>query len=458
MHAVNDSMRFFVICVACCAALVLRAGADSAVAYVDANAPAGNQPPFDSPERASRSIVDAIATLSPGGKVVFAPNQRWTLESSFSAIGDFSLVGPDDLSTTIVGGNVSVNAGQRFENLIFSNNVVTVKAGGVLSNCAVRCGTGERSDGRALKVCGGLATDTTVEDFKGVGVLMDRNAESTLERCVVRGGQTPDDGNQYAIVSVLPEARAVLRNCVVAGNVTRCVAHGGTLGYLYTTGCGYSLNYKYTLVLDRCIVSNNQGRVAVMRLCNSGNVNLQLADSPRVYATNCLFAANKSIQVGESGSANRLFMCRGEFVNCTIAENETAAQVELFNLMNEGTGCPQNAAVAKFVNTIVSGNACMATYLPQYGDINARSCIFPEAVAGNYSAAGNLAGPAVFRGKGVAPHALKTRSPGCGAGDASIWSKGDFDLVGRPRLNRDGTVDMGCYASRRRLGPLFILQ
>ena len=222
------------VCVVCCAALVLRAGADSAVAYVDANAPAGNLPPFDSPERASRSIAAAIETLSPGGKVVFAPNQSWQLGSSFSAGGDFFLVGPPDRSTSIVGGDVTVHARQRFENLVFSNNVVTVKAGGVLSNCAVRCGTGERSDGRALKVCGGLATDTTIEDFKGVGVFMDRDAESTLERCVVRGGRVEDEaGCQYAIVSVLPGARAVLRNCVVAGNVTRCVAHGGTLGHFY---------------------------------------------------------------------------------------------------------------------------------------------------------------------------------------------------------------------------------
>ena len=217
----------------------------------------------------------------------------------------------------------------------------------------------------------------------------------------------------------------------------------------HKSGCGYNdPNYKYDLVLDRCVVSNNQGRVAVMRLCQKGDLALSLADSPRVYATNCLFAANTSIQVGES-VAIRAFMCRGEFVNCTIAENATTTSMELFNMLNSGTGCPQNAAVAKFVNTVVSGNACMATYLPQYGDINARSCIFPEAAAGSYSAVGNLAGPAVFRGKGVEPHALKTRSPGCGAGDASIWSKGDFDLVGRPRLNRDGTVDMGCYASRR---------
>ena len=232
---------------------------------------------------------------------------------------------------------------------------------------------------------------------------------------------------------------------VVTNNITRCFMSGGILGYAYAQGVSsWPVNYDYNLILDRCVVANNQGRAGAMRLCNQGA--LKKSDpSPYVYATNCLFACNKSVAVEGSG-ATATFWGRGEFVNCTIAGNSPAGKV--FHLANQDAAtCPANAEVCKLVNTIISDNGDVPTYESTYGPITARNSIFPEAEAATYAGKGNLVGPAVFRGTGKTPYALKENSPGYGTGDASIWTLKDVDLVGKRRLNSKNSVDMGCYRS-----------
>ena len=425
-----------------------------AVVYVDQNASADNVPPYDSPDNAANTIEKGIANVKSGGKVILASNQTWDLGTALSRDERFFLVGPNDRSTVITGAGVSVNVNQVFENLTFVNDIVTVNAFGIISNCVVRGGVGTGFEGRALVVNGGLAVDTTIEDFKGNGVWMERDEVSTLERCVIRNGDGGlDTSKHYSSMAVLPSATAILRDCVITNNITRCSGSGGILGYAFTGNASdWAANYDYNLILDRCVVAENQGRCGVMRLCNQGA--LKKSDHcAHVYATNCLFACNKSVAVGTSG-ASATFWCRGEFVNCTIAGNSPAGKV--FHLANQDAAtCPANAEVCKLVNTIISDNGDIPTYDSTYGPITARNSVFREAEAATYAGKGDLVGPAIFRGTGTAPYVLTKRSPGYGTGDASIWTEKDLDLVGKRRLNSDKSVDMGCYRSHP-LGGLIV--
>ena len=436
------------------------------VVYVDANASPDNQPPYNSPDNAANSIEKGIANVKSGGKVILAPKQTWSLDTDLSC--DVSLVGPNDRSTVITGAGVSVNANQVLENLTFVNDIVTVKAGGVISNCVVRGGSGSGAHGLALGIEGGMAVDTTIEEFNGVGVLMLRDSVSTtacptLVRCVVRNARREGDPDEahYAIVSIGKQAQAVLRDCVITNNVNRSM-FGGAIGYVYVTGGGpipnFKLDYNYDLVLDRCVIADNQGRFGALRLSSSTSPAQDVA-LPHVYATNCLFASNKSINRGNQ-TANRTFLGRGEFVNCTITGNRPATvsgSKLLFNMVNT-TDCP-NAKACNFVNTVISDNDNATTYDTSggRGPISARNCIFPEAGDAAYTGKGDLVGPAIFRGTGTTPYALKKNSSGYGTGDASIWTKDDVDLEGKTRLNRNGSVDMGCYRSHLDLGLLLFV-
>ena len=196
-----------------------------------------------------------------------------------------------------------------------------------------------------------------------------------------------------------------------------------------STRFNFGGDYNYNLVLDRCIVAGNQGRFGVMRLNSSGSP-AEGVDLPHVYATNCLFVSNKSIDRG-TYAANKTFFGRGEFVNCTITGNRPATvsgSKLLFNMVNT-TDCP-NAKACNFVNTVISDNDNATTYDTSggRGPISARNCIFPEAGDAAYTGKGDLVGPAIFRGTGTTPYALKKNSPGYGTGDASIWTKDDVDL------------------------------
>ena len=140
-------------------------------------------------------------------------------------------------------------------------------------------------------------------------------------------------------------------------------------------------------------------------------------------------------------------VARGEFVNCTFADNVSAEGRFIIDASNsnEASGSQQNAGLIKFVNTVVSGNGSLATYNANYGQINASHSLFPEASA--YSS-DNLVGPAVFRRRQTAPYALNLNTAGSRTGDASFWESEALDIAGNKRINvRGGNkyVDMGCY-------------
>lgn len=425
------------------------------VVYVDKEASSDNQPPYDSQDNAVNSIQKGLEWLKPGGKMILAEKQTWNFGSAFSSTVSFSLVGPGDRSAVLTGEGVTVNANQSFENVTFLNDVVTVNAGGVISNCVVRGGLGEAFYGRALVVNGGLAVDTTIEGFKGNGVWMDQNKVSTLERCVIRNGNgaLTETWVGYSSVAILPNATAILRDCVITNNISRCRGSGGILGYAHVGEMSWDAQYDYKLILERCVVAGNQGRCGAMRLCNK-SLAAASGPCPLVYATNCLFACNRSVAV-ESSGASATIWGRGEFVNCTIAGNSPNGKV--FHLANESADSPKNVQCCKLINTIVSGNGSnVPTYNSTYGPVTARNSIFSEAGGADYAGKGNLTGPAIFCGTGETPYALKKNSPGYGTGDASIWGKWDVDLEGKTRLNYDGSVDMGCYRSHSNSGLLLI--
>ena len=190
------------------------------------------------------------------------------------------------------------------------------------------------------------------------------------------------------------------------------------------------------LILDRCAVVGNRGRMGVLRMYWTRSTN---PDVPaHLYATNCLFAGNQSIAIDKDSVASSTFYGAADFVNCTIVSNVTGEAAVLFN--------KAKSAECNLLNTIISGNTTVGTYEAESVP-SATYSMFPEA-GGTPASSKNVTGPAEFGKKDSVPYYLRRQSPGADAGDASIWSAADVDLRGKPRthaVNGGQAVDMGCY-------------
>ena len=393
-------------------------------AYVDTDAPDGREFPYNTPERAAKTITQAMDRLASGGRVYLKAGQTLNLanEDMSQWKASICLIGGGDHTTVLQAT---------------SSKPLTLQNGQSCSNVVVRGSVASNvgwSNG-AVNIVNGSLIDSIVEQFTQIGVLC---TAGRMVGCIVRNShQNPQVGNNASArggaVSLASGQRFVLEQCVISNVVSGAQYGAGAIGSLWE-GSGT----RPSLVLDRCQIVNCRGRSGAMRMGSN--------KQGYVYATNSLFAANQSIDRGAS-LANSVVVARGEFVNCTFADNVSAEGRFIIDASNsnEASGSQQNAGLIKFVNTVVSGNGGLATYNSDYGQITASHSLFPEAPA--YSS-DNIVGPAVYSGRGASPYALMLGTAGSRAGDASIWTADDLDLIGEKRLFIKGSViavDMGCY-------------
>ena len=381
------------------------------------------------------------------GEYALSPTAVHVVESQFPRTIRGGFVGtetsaderPASGQTILTGGgkiNFAVNC--LTDRLTFSNMAVEVSDGATVSNVVVNGSAGVGFDARAVVLNGGQLVDSVVENFDCAGVLFSANAIALVERCIVRNGFTSEGTVQdcaFAAVSYERDATAILRDCVISNNESRCGYGGGAFSCFGAWGSQTTLNpASNRLILDRCAVVDNRGRMGVLRLYwNNGS------DTPaHLHATNCLFAGNQAITIAQGLTASSTFYGAADFVNCTIVSNVTGETAVLFN--------KAKAKECKLLNTIISGNTTVRTYDAGYAP-SATYSMFPEA-GGTPASSKNVTGPAEFRERDSVPYYLRRQSPGADAGDASIWSAADVDLRGKPRthaVNGGQAVDMGCY-------------
>ena len=392
-------------------------------AYVDADAPDDREFPYNTPERAAKTITQAMDRLASGGRVYLKAGQTLDLanEDMSQWKASIALIGGGDHTTVLQATSskpLTLQNGQSCSNVVVRGSVAS--------------GTGW-SNG-AVNIVNGTLVDSIVEQFTQNGVMC---TAGRMVGCIVRNShQDPTVVNTArggAVALTAGCTSFVLERCVISNVVSAAQYSAGAIGSLWE-GSGT----RPSLFLDRCQIVNCRGR--------SGAIRMGSNKQGFVYATNSLFAANRSIDRGAS-TANSIVVARGEFVNCTFADNVSAEGKFIIdaNNSNEASGSQQNAGLIKFVNTVVSGNGGLATYNSNYGQITASHSLFPEA--STYSS-DNLAGPAVYSGRDASPYALKPYTAGFRAGDASFWESEALDIAGNKRINvRGGNkyVDMGCY-------------
>jgi len=393
-------------------------------AYVDVDAPDDREFPYNTPERAAKTITQAMDRLASGGRVYLKDGQTLDLanEDMSQWKASIALIGGGDHTTVLQATSskpLTLQNGQSCSNVVVR--------GSVASNVGWSNGT--------VNIVNGSLIDSIVEQFTQIGVLC---TAGRMVGCIVRNSHqdpTVSSGVKGGAVTLTAGCTSfVLERCVISNVVSGAQYGAGAIGSLWEG----NTTWRPALFLDRCQIVNCRGRCGVMRMGSS--------KQGFVYATNSLFAANRSIDRGAS-AANSIAVARGEFVNCTFADNVSAEGRFIIDASNsnEASGSQQNAGLIKFVNTVVSGNGGLATYNSDYGQIAASHSLFPEA--STYSS-DNLVGPAVYSGRGASPYALMLDTAGSRAGDASIWTADDLDLIGEKRLFIKGSViavDMGCY-------------
>ena len=425
--------------------------------------------PFNTPETACKTLAGAVGVVNEGGTIQLVANQTWgagdiTADPLASAPIGVTIRGAADHSTVFSALNVTipVNSGYAYADLVFDSVRVKPHAGSLVSNCVVRAANQslEAAAQKALIADGGRICDTVIENFSYRGVTCDKGDEPVVfERCIVRNGTSPasSSGSHYSPVQMLEGSKGVFVDCVFSNNVCHSSQTAGVFSY----GPDSSARATYTLVLDRCRVVGNKGRMSVIRSsADSVGAKDKTADA-KLFATNCLFAGNESIACGAS-TANRTLWFQGEMVNCTVTGNRTGSGKGVFGFVRPDGSDAGN----KIVNTVISGNTVGSggEVAQTYDDstaINAANSLFPEATTADYRAKDNVAGPAVFVRKNAAELALKRRTPGAEAGDASFWTEKAVDLIGNPRVKGRGAdkkVDMGCYQWPVSMGLVFLLK
>ena len=163
----------------------------------------------------------------------------------------------------------------------------------------------------------------------------------------------------------------------------------------------------------------------------------------RVYLRNCLFAVNSGKQGGAvsmhyySGGTALGGMCE----SCTFAGNAASTA---------GGAIYLNRAEYAVTNCLFSGNAKGSTpndyYLDTSCEIDLDHCFM------------SADGDPKFVNAAVGDYTLCRTSPCANIGVPLDWMTGATDLRGKPRLSKDGEVDLGCYQFWCRPGLLLFVR
>ena len=365
-------------------------------------------PPFDTPEKATHDIAEAVDYAADGQKVQV---ESGTYSQALSVDRSLTLAGPADRSA-VLSGKVTLSGNARISGLSFRNGsgILTVAAGCVASNCLF-------ASVQNAVLLGGEVVDCDFTDCAGNFVIQIAGNAPRMVRTVINhsigttsGPITPKDDSA---------TRLYMEDCIVVGCTNQASGGAAVFGFASSGG---------NVVLNRSRFIGNTGRFAVARTGVSN-------PAWSFYATNCLFAANRSVYVG-SGQydypCSHMSLKNADFVNCTFAGNSSElSKQKLFEFGGN----------AKIVNSVLSDNSDMQCAV---ANLTYDHSLYPEADG----TSGNVTGPAVFskRRRENEPYRLDPSSPGVGGGLLLGWTSDDIDLSGRPRVRGARKVDMGCFS------------
>ncbi len=263
--------------------IAVRSGSD---AYVS---PSGsNTSPYDTPEKAARSIADAVAVAGDGATVFVAAGTYETSERIVigRAVRVEGMTGrPED----VVVRNVGTSSSSRVFNL--------TDAGAALANVTVSDGYVRNYTGGNIWMTGGLVTNCivrnatlswnskdTTSEHGGAGVYM---RAGRLVNCIVRGNTVTGTAVKDQATGIYAKGTSVIQNCLIEGNnseLESAVVFLGETAHMInctivksTLGSGDELNGGSASIR---IGSNNAyvQNCAVAGIVDSSNVTLRPLD------------------------------------------------------------------------------------------------------------------------------------------------------------------------------------
>ena len=293
---------------------------------------------------------------------------------------------------------------QLFGGAVYAKNVSSAFLGCTFTNNAVYSMTYYHNGG-ALSLAG--SGDAVISNCTFVGNYTQRKDEPYYPRAGM--------GSGGAVEFSAGTAKSRLRICDSCFDGCYTRANGGGGGVLNVSGA------NHVTTLERVVIRNSGVQDDVDSILNHGEISLA---SGTLAMTNVLIATNFG--------SNSVIVANGKLdaVNCTIVGAKN------------GCGVQAKGGATTIVNSILWGNAnggAVATG----GTLDLSYCDSQDgadADARVISADPKLNGPSKARA-----FMLRRGSPCVDAGDPSMWTAGDLDLAGNPRL-RNGKVDLGCYS------------
>ena len=430
--------------------------------------------PYDAPETATASIKDAIATAVR--RVVILAGTYSEMEHVTDAETGLDLLaavrralalegaGPDQTVFDCAGGGgfLLADPGARLTGLSIVNSCVTSDgdvrgrmsalhvADGVASNLVIRGGETYRGDGHeAVELKGGLLADSVITGFTyndwGSGIL--EASAATLRNVRVIGNSIKE--------KLADASGATFENCLFATNAGSygiLAAKAGSTLADCTFADNASDHQAFTVedaAFRRCqIVRTTVGDRDAASLVEAKD------DSSNLFE-NCLIADN--ISKGEHGI---VFLSPGDstlrMVNTTVAGNtavsHSAGVFAGTHPLFEDYRARFRATNCIFGDNLMNGETCdIAGDSPDIA-VTYSCYAAAEPTEENH----NLNDAPRFRTQDGQPYQLSAGSPCRMAGDASVWegSENPTDILGVPRLDETGRVDMGCYEFVQTEDPL----
>ena len=340
--------------------------------------------------------------------------------------------------------------------------------GGVLEDCVIEGGRRDASLSSVVEhgvyLGGGCVSGCTVRDIANPAV--NRNCGAIVYVAAGTVTNTLIAGNSFTYSAgaalTLATSEALGVDCVVCSNSAGHVdysnyAAGGVSalnGGRLVASCVFDNSYRYGngyygaggvnaygegSLVDRCVVSGNKASYAQGNFVTSlaGGVQVRGGATLRssLVTDNQVFDFWNAPTHPVGGGVD--IAGSGTVLNCTIVGNS------LTTSGNGGGGVSLEGG--RMVNTIVWDNAAGTG-----SDLALRNCFVKSdatptvtcvCTSPAFDGEGNTGEDPKFK-KG---YRIRSSSPCANAGDPTGWTEDDADLAGKPRLHKDGRVDIGCY-------------
>lgn len=375
--------------------------------------------PYDTPEKAARSIQAAIdAVYCPDGsrgKVIVAPGvykckNGWNLKLAKPV----EVVGPADYSAIVHGQDADYRYGAVIghSEAILRNITLThfsSKVEGIWASSS-------EPNVMALLVNNGLADNLIITGcYKDVNVAASFIMNGKISNSLIANNFTRGKG-EYDYGGGVRMWGGVLEDCIIENNKA---VHGG----------GVSVESS-SVVVRRCRISGNSAYGYTETPAGGG----LYISAGRIE--NCLIDRNASVNtVNAKSYGSGVYMEGGTLVNSTIVSNRSVQ-------MNHYAGVHKTSS-GSIVNCIVWANHNNEA---TQKDISSSSGVsyscYGEAEADN--ASGNFSDNPKIELRPVRRQYRLLRNSPCIDAGKDIWTDADTDLAGEKRIRRRG-VDLGAY-------------